>query len=118
MKKFLAVYIGTEESRERSGWDKLNEAKRKDLEAKGMRAWADWATTHANIIVDQGGPLGKTKRASRSGVADIKNSMAGYTIVKAESHEAAARLFENHPHFMIFPGDSVEIMPCLPIPGQ
>jgi hypothetical protein len=27
-------------------------------------------------------------------------------------------MFENHPHFTIFPGDSVEIMECLPIPGQ
>jgi len=34
-----------------------------------------------------------------------------------ESHAAAARLFENHPHFAIFPGESVEIMPILPIPA-
>ncbi len=118
MKKFLAVFIGTSESRERSGWDKLDDAKRKALEAKGMNAWADWATTHAKAIVDQGGPLGKTKRTAKNGVSDISNNMAGYTIVEAESHEAAARMFENHPHFAIFPGDSVEIMPCLPIPGQ
>ena len=32
-------------------------------------------------------------------------------------YEAAAKLFENHPHFTIFPGESVEIMPVLPIPG-
>jgi hypothetical protein len=44
--------------------------------------------------------------------------MTGYVIVRAESHEAAAKLFENHPHFSIFPGDSVEIMECLPFPGQ
>ena len=34
----------------------------------------------------------------------------------SESHEAAAELFANHPHFMIFPGQSVEVMECLPIP--
>lgn len=116
MKKFLAVYIGTPESREKSGWDKLDEAKRKTLEAKGMNAWMDWGATHASVIVDQGSPLGKTKRTSRNGISDTKNSLAGYTLVEAESHEAAARLFENHPHFTIFPGDSVEIMECLPIP--
>jgi len=43
--------------------------------------------------------------------------MAAYVIVQAESHEAAAKLFENHPHFTIFPGDAVEIMECLPLPG-
>ena len=29
----------------------------------------------------------------------------------------AAKLFERHPHFAIFPGDSVGIMPVLSIPG-
>ena len=43
-------------------------------------------------------------------------ALAGYTIVEAESQEAAARLFLNHPHFMIFPGDGVEVMECLPMP--
>ena len=44
--------------------------------------------------------------------------MAAFSIVQAESHEAAAKLFLNHPHFTIFPGDGVEIMECLPIPEQ
>ncbi len=43
--------------------------------------------------------------------------MTGFTVVQAESHEAAARLFENHPHFMAFPGEAIEIMECLPIPS-
>jgi hypothetical protein len=47
----------------------------------------------------------------------VSNEIGGYTIVRADSHEAAAKLFENHPHFTIFPGESVEIMPVLPIPG-
>ena len=33
-----------------------------------------------------------------------------------ESHEAAAKMFEGHPHFTIFPGEAVEIMEVLPIP--
>jgi len=28
-------------------------------------------------------------------------------------HEAAAKLFQSHPHFTIFPGDAVEVMECL-----
>ena len=74
--------------------------------------------THAAAILDMGSPLGKTKRASREGIADTRNNMAGYVLVQAESHEAAAKLFEKHPHFTVFPGDSVEIMECLPLPGQ
>jgi hypothetical protein len=26
-------------------------------------------------------------------------------------------MFENHPHFAIFPGEAVEVMPVLPIPA-
>jgi predicted phosphoribosyltransferase len=117
MKRFLAIYTGTQAALERAQWDKLDEEKRKELEAKGIQAWMDWGTANSAIIVDQGAPLGNTKRASAEGIADIKNAMTGYVIVQAESHEAAAKLFENHPHFTTFPGDSVEIMECLPLPG-
>lgn len=118
MKKFLAIYIGTEAALEKSGWNKMDEEQRKKLDAAGVKAWEEWAMAHADAIVDQGSPLGKTKRAASAGIADIKNSMTGYVLVQAESHEAAARMFERHPHFTIFPGDSVEIMECLPFPGQ
>jgi hypothetical protein len=116
MKKFLAIYIGTDAARAK--WNKLDEKKRKELQASGFDAWMEWGTANSAAIVDQGGPLGKTKRASKEGITDFKNSMTGYVIINAESHEAAAKLFQNHPHFTIFPGDSVEIMECLPIPQR
>ena len=118
MKKFLAIYIGTASALEKSGWNKLDEEKRKKLQQSGIKAWMKWGEAHKAAILDQGSPLGKTKRASSQGIEDTKNNMAGYVIVQAESHEAAARMFEKHPHFTIFPGDSVEIMECLPLPGQ
>jgi hypothetical protein len=82
-----------------------------------MAAWGNWMAQHAAVILDSGGPLGKTKKTSKAGVSDTRNNVAGYIVVEAESHDTAAKLFENHPHFTIFPGDSVEIMECLPIPG-
>jgi hypothetical protein len=118
MKKFLAVYIGMASSLEGSEWHKMDEGKRKKLESSGIKAWGEWMMANQAAIVDQGGPLGKTKRTAAQGVSDIKNSMTGYVVIRAESHEAAAGMFKNHPHFTIFPGDSVEIMECLPIPGQ
>jgi leucyl aminopeptidase (aminopeptidase T) len=116
MKNFLAIYLGSAASRE--AWDKLPEAERKKREQDGMAGWRAWMEKNKASLVEAGGPLGKTKRASKQGIADVRNSMGAFCIVRAESHEAAARMFENHPHFMIFPGDAVEIMECLPIPGQ
>ena len=116
MKRFLAIYIGTQAALEKTKWNELDDATRQAREAAGMKAWMDWGMKHAAAIVDQGAPLGKTKRASPEGVTDIKNVMTGYVIIQAESHAAAAKLFDEHPHFTIFPGDSVEIMECLPLP--
>ena len=42
MKKFLAIYIGTEEGLDRAGWNKLSESQRKAREAEGMKAWMAW----------------------------------------------------------------------------
>jgi len=118
MKKFLAIYLGTAMTTGKSKWSTLDDAKRKELEQTGIRAWGDWMVKNQAAVVDQGGPLGKTKRISARGVADTSNSMTGYVVVQAESHEAAAKMFEEHPHFTIFPGEAVEIMECLPIPGH
>jgi hypothetical protein len=107
MAKFMAIYTG-----QPSGGAAPDEA----TIAKGMQGWGAWMARHADSIVDTGGPLGVTKKVSASGIADIRNNAAGYVIVEADDHQAAARLFEGHPHFTIFPGDGVEVMPCLPIP--
>lgn len=112
MKRFMALYIGALSAAEKAGATLDPET-----EARGMAAWGDWVARNAAAIVDQGGPLGRTKRASRDGITDATNAVTGYVIVQAEDHAAAARLFENHPHFAVFPGDSVEIVECLPMPG-
>jgi len=116
MKRFMAVYMGTADAQRRSGWDDLSEEERNARVKQGFDAWMAWGDKHKGAIVENGGPLGKTKRTGPDGVSDIKNAMAGYVVVQAESHEAAAKLFEGHPHFTVFPGDSVEIMEIMPIP--
>lgn len=118
MKRFLAVYIGTPMATETSAWHAMSEAERQKVQKEGIAAWHQWNETNKASILEIGAPLGRTKSVSKKGVADIRNNMTGFTLVQAESHEAAAKLFEKHPHFMIFPGESIEIMECLPIPGM
>jgi hypothetical protein len=114
MKQFLAVYLGSPPAM--SSWNELSESERNSRTAEGVRAWHAWVDRYRDQIVIDGAPLGRTKSVSSSGVSDIRNAMTAFTVVRAESHEAAARLFERHPHFSIFPGESVEVMECLPIP--
>jgi hypothetical protein len=114
---YLAVFLGSKTSAQRAAWDALPQGERRAKEREGMAAWKAWAEKHHGSIVAMGGPLGKTKRISSRGIADVSNELGAFTVVSAESHEAAARLFEKHPHFAIFPGEAVEVMPVLPIPG-
>jgi len=116
MQKFVALYIGTATAFEKAKWNEMDARAREERETAGMKAWSDWGAKHAQSIVEQGSPLGRTKRVGPDGITDIQNTVAGYVVVQAESHEAAAKMFEGHPHFAVFPGDSVEIMPCTPIP--
>lgn len=116
MKQFMAVFLGSKASMEK--WAKLDEATRKERERAGMDAWGAWVKKNEKVIKVMGSPLGKTKRIDSSGISEAKNELAAYTVVEAESHDAAAKLFLNHPHFALFPGDSVEVMECLPIPTK
>lgn len=114
---YLAVFLGSKTSARRAAWDALSESDRRAKEREGMAAWKAWVEKHQAAIVGMGGPLGKTKKVTARGIEDISNEMGAFTVVRADSHEAAAKLFEKHPHFAIFPGESVELMPVLPIPG-
>ena len=114
---YLAVFTGSNSGPRRAAWDALPEADRRAKEKAGMAAWKAWVEKHHAVIVSMGGPLGKTKKVTQRGIDDTSNELAAFTVVRADSHEAAAKLFDQHPHFAIFPGDAVEIMPVLPIPG-
>jgi len=116
MKNFLAVLTGTAEATEKSGWNALSESAQQARTQAGMHAWLAWMVANKKHVVMPGSPIGKTKRVSAAGVEDARNSICAYAMVSAESHEAAARMFEFHPHFAIFPGEAVEIMECLPVP--
>ena len=114
---YLAVFLGSSSSARRAAWAALPDDERRAKERAGMAAWHAWVERHQAAIVEMGGPLGKTKNVSAEGTRDLSNAMAAFTVVRAESHAAAAALFVDHPHFAIFPGDSIEVMPVMPVPG-
>ena len=115
---YLAVFLGGgTNSAKRVAWDALPEAERNAKMQQGMAAWKAWIDKHQSASVQMGGPLGKTRKVDSRGVAEVTNLLTAFTVVRAASHEAAAKMFEAHPHFSIFPGEAIEIMPVLPIPG-
>ena len=116
MKRFMAVYTGSPQSFDNYTKRFKDEEQRKANDRKGMEAWKAWVEKHRKAIVDGGAPLGRTKRITKDGIADVRNNLGAYTVVEAASQEEAAKMFLDHPHFTIFPGDGVEVMECLPMP--
>jgi hypothetical protein len=112
---YLAVFLLNKERMK--AWMALPEAERRAKEQKGIAAWKAWMEKNQAAMATMGGPLGKTKRITPRGIEDASNELSAFMVVRAASHEAAAKLFENHPHFTIFPGEAVEVMPVLPIPA-
>jgi hypothetical protein len=113
----MAIYIGSATAAQNADLSKGDPKQMADMQSRGRAAWGAWVAKNADKIVDHGAPLGKTKKASKSGISNTTNQLTAYTIVQAESHEEAARLFASHPHFTVFPGEAVEIMEILPMPG-
>ncbi len=114
---YLAVFLGSKTSPRMQAWMALPEAERRNKEQEGIAAWKAWMAQHQAAVSGMGGPLGKTKKITARGIEDVSNEMGAFMVVRAESHAAAAALFADHPHFTIFPGESIEVMPVLPIPG-
>jgi hypothetical protein len=114
---YLGVFLGSKTNPKMLAWNAMPEKERDAKMKEGVDAWKAWCSKHEGAIVELGGPLGKTKKISPDGIVDVSNALGAFVIVRANSFEDAAKLFEKHPHFTIFPGESIEVMPILPIPN-
>ena len=108
MKKYLAVFVASIEA-----YDKMKEemkSKTPEESKKGMDEWMVWMEQHKSDIVDSGAPVGAAKRVEQGGkITDLRNTIGGYMIVQSESHDAAAKIFADSPHFGVS-GSGVEVM--------
>lgn len=108
MQKFIVLYMVPAAGLE--DWLKIDESVRKEEEEKMKNAWDAWMTEHKEIHTGITAGAGKTKRVTASGVADVKNDVMLFSIIEAESHDAAVAAYVGHPHFGI-PGGWIDVMP-------
>jgi hypothetical protein len=83
--------------------------KRKTEEEKMMSEWKNWTSEHASIFADHAVGVGRPKRVEANGISDARNDIMLHAIVNADSLDAAAMTFRNHPHLAI-PQSSIEVM--------
>lgn len=66
-----------------------------------MQAWKAWFASVADITVDQGGFHGGAREISDAGTIDLPmgmDSITGYSIIEAESLEAAEKIAQANPY--------------------
>lgn len=114
MTRFLAVYTMKPEAV--AAFRARPESEQAAIDAAGLKAWEEWRERNAAAIVATDVMVGKTRRVTRSGVADAQNHIAGTVIVEAADLAAAAAIFQDHPHITIFPGDGIDVMPVVTPP--
>ena len=113
MKKFMVLYMATP-----ADFEKMMRESTPEQQKKGMDAWMKWMGDHQASLVDHGAPLGATKRVDAKGASDTKNGAGGYSIVQAESADAATKMFgKDHPHLQM-PGAWVEVIEIMQMPGM
>jgi hypothetical protein len=79
--------------------------------AKHMAKWKAWVGGLGDALIDPGTPFGKTKTVSAAGVSDGGASrLVGYSIVKADSMEAAVAMAKRCPHLDHGTVDVAEMM--------
>jgi hypothetical protein len=111
MMRFLAIYHGAADQLEKG---QLSQ----NQQVEFMNAWATWAQTHQHSLVDPGAPLYRKKLVTARGAEDFSDSKTGYAIVEADSHEDAVQIFAEHPHLLLHPGNSIEVLECPAVPGH
>jgi hypothetical protein len=77
-----------------------------------------WIDDNKASLSDRGAPVGKNKRIDTNGKKDGKNDVCGYSIVQAESADAAAKIFGKDQPFLQMPGAAIEMIEILEIPGM
>jgi hypothetical protein len=83
----------------------------------GMETWMAWAGKWGRAIVDMGSPVGAGRRVTGDGVAAAPLQVTGYSIVEADSADAALEMFRDHPHFLTPNETSIDVLECVPPPG-
>ena len=116
MKKFVVLYQSEAAAAGGSTAEAIAKASPEQMKA-GMALWQAWHAKCKDAILDLGAPLGGAMRVDASGAAAQHSAISGYSILQAESKDAAVKLMEGHPHFQM-PGSSIEILEVVPMPGM
>ena len=75
-----------------------------------------WIEKCGDGLVDLGTPLAGGMALSASGASPSDKGVTGYSILQAESMEAAQAMLMDHPHLQWDAGCEIEVHDSMPLP--
>ncbi|MBV9099291.1 MAG: hypothetical protein JO079_14660 [Frankiaceae bacterium] len=109
MPKYLVLYRSSATPEEQMSSGTPEQAQ------EGMALWMKWFEKTGPALIDFGSPVGKAQ--TLPGRADTGLPIGGYSIIEADSPEAAGKLLDDHPHLHA-PDATLEVLEFLPMPGM
>ncbi len=84
--------------------------------AEQMRAWGEWMGRVGSALVDGGAPFGDRSAVGDDDSSPAPSDLNGYTIVEADSLDAARALVDGHPFLSDGKGQfTIEIFELVPM---
>ncbi|MFY9265646.1 MAG: hypothetical protein WAO61_09520 [Solirubrobacterales bacterium] len=83
-----------------------------------MAEWMKWAGTCGDRLVEMGSPLGNGASLTASGSSDASSDVSGYSILEADSRDAAIELLDGHPHLKMPGLCSIEVFEAFSPSGK
>ena len=112
MKKFVALYMAPV-----GAFDEMMRTQ-DPVKMKEMNdGWMSWMKSHEKSFSDRGAATGKNKRVAKGSVKDVRNEVTGYSVVQAESHDEATKIFKDNPMLQT-PGAYIEVLEHMEMPGM
>ena len=108
MPQFMMVYKG-----EATDMSEMSEEEAGAVMAK----WVEWMQGVGSALTDLGTPFGPSSSIVDNGSAGTAASLTGYTIVEADSMDAARALADGHPFLSEGKGNyAIDLYELMPVP--
>ena len=102
MTKYLLLYRAPV-----SAQDQMANATPEQAQA-GMDAWMGWAGRVGSALADMGAPCQYATTVGAS-YPQSEGHIGGYSVVEADSLDAARALLDGHPHLMMGEGAGIDV---------
>ena len=84
--------------------------------AKNMAEWQAWIGGLGEAVINPGTPLSGTQTVSSEGVQPSSSTMSGFSVVEADSIDAAVEMAKSSPFLAV--NGTIDVSEVMELPGS